>query len=467
VPGCESRNDCLTMGIGVTYFPERRFKESGTSRMAPHESKPKDRVFELANPAAGPNPGSRGEDSQETSTDITVRLCRGEQGNPIPPLTWRSESVLVFMIEDLVLASRGRVADESPTAMTAHFQSSAQALVAAQRIQGAIQEFLACRPGDYVGAAILIHPPIAPSSGFSSDRMQAELRLAQPGQILLSGDISRRLQNHPGLQLRAIPALTIGGREQEGLSELVPVAVRPIEQNPPSHRGSAQPGEESPPMGATMMVNAPFGSARAQASQPLRPGDGTSESGSLGRAEPGRDISSTELLAEFEERPFIKRPLVLVGAAAVLVIGLLVAVFYPHKAKPQVADHPSQPQTSETRESQTNETGSASATQQTVGSTDSSGANPTEEKKPIKPIEKHLAKKKPVETPDEQQIDEVFDGMTRNEIPTLLTWAKRDAGNGDYEKAKREYRAVLRLDPSNSEAKDGLRRLELAQGHDR
>jgi hypothetical protein len=431
--------------------------------MAPREPKTDGREFELANSAGGQSATPPGGASQDVNTDISIRLCQRDQANPIAPLGWKSESVLVFMIEDLVLASRGRGADESSSVMTARFETSAQALVAAQRIQAAILEFLAYRPGDCLGAAILIHPPLAAPYAFSVNRMQAELRLAQPGQILLSGDVSRLLKKHPGMELREIPGMTVGGREGEGLSELIWVADSPVEQHPSASDGGAHPGEEGPPVGATMIVNAPFGSARAEAHQPLHPTGGTSDHGSL-ETEFVRDSSSEELLAEFEGRPFLTRPRMLIGATAVLVVGLLVAVLYPHKTKPPMGDRSSQSQSSQTQGSQAGETGAASGAQQAGGNSDISGANSVDATKPAKPTGKHPAKKKESEKQDD--VDQSFDGMTRSNIPTLLIFAKRDAGNGDYDKARQEYRAVLRLDSSNAEAKEGLRKLGLAQGQD-
>ncbi len=123
------------------------------------------------------------------------------------------------MIADLVAASHGRTAVETPVALAAHFDNSLHSLVAAKRIQTAILEFLACRPGDYVGAAVLIHPPVA--AAFSQGMAQSALRLAEPGQIILSEEVSGRFRDLPGIELRAVPALTTGGTEHAGLVELI------------------------------------------------------------------------------------------------------------------------------------------------------------------------------------------------------------------------------------------------------
>jgi Flp pilus assembly protein TadD len=56
--------------------------------------------------------------------------------------------------------------------------------------------------------------------------------------------------------------------------------------------------------------------------------------------------------------------------------------------------------------------------------------------------------------------------MTQKDIPQLLHWARADAGNGNYAKAAQEYRAILQLQPNNSDAREGLRKIQVAQGLD-
>jgi class 3 adenylate cyclase len=52
----------------------------------------------------------------------------------------------------------------------------------------------------------------------------------------------------------------------------------------------------------------------------------------------------------------------------------------------------------------------------------------------------------------------------REEIPGLLSKADGYAGRGDYDKAIRLYSEILRVDPRNSSAQDGLRRAREARG---
>ena len=223
--------------------------------MAPYEPKIESKEFELPN--AGQDPAS----PAAADTDITIRLWQPDR-TASGPLTWRTESVLVYMIADLVAASRGSVDESTPT-MTAHFNNSGQALVAAKRIQNSILEFLLCRSSDPLAAAILIHQPSTAPGGFSAPLAQAALRLAEPGQILLSEETARRLHDLPGLELRRVPALTTGGDEQAGLSELVWTSPeRMAQMKIPA--GTDRNRAETAPMGATMIVNASLGGVRQE-----------------------------------------------------------------------------------------------------------------------------------------------------------------------------------------------------------
>ncbi len=84
--------------------------------------------------------------------------------------------------------------------------------------------------------------------------------------------------------------------------------------------------------------------------------------------------------------------------------------------------------------------------------------HPTNKAKDI-PIDKQKVAEEPPPPPPPQ----VVDGMTQRDIPDLLRMARTDAGGGKYEKARREYTIVLKLQPSNTDAKEGLRRLDIAQ----
>src|SRR3984957_8603786 len=95
-------------------------------------------------------------DQSPEATDLVVRLWNPERSGRTASLSWNTESVLVYMIADLVSASQGRIAEELPTIMGAHFADSRQAIVAAKRIQTSMLEFLSCRPGERIVCRLLL-----------------------------------------------------------------------------------------------------------------------------------------------------------------------------------------------------------------------------------------------------------------------------------------------------------------------
>jgi len=438
--------------------------------MAPFEPKIESKEFEIpAETAAIPASGSLSPEA----ADLTIRVWRQDAA----ALTWSSESVLVYMIADLVAASKGRIATETPGVMGAHFGNSLHALVAAKRIQSAILEFLTCKPGDYAGAAVLIHPPAA--FGFTSGMAQGALRLAEPGQIIISEQISRTVHDLPGIELRAVPALTTGGTEHAGLSELVWTSVERLASLRNSARSNTT-ANPSAPVGATMIVNAPFansqqenGRTSQQAADRLTDTDqpATKPNASVTDGLRGREVAFREGLAEFEEhQSFITGTKLVVAAIVVVLISVGLAWFHPWSGSktgpaqsvPQVASQPTTPvQPAAT-------TPVVPTPQPVVEPPRKVPSKPVVAKKvPVEPPKTVEPVKKPEETPIQGfEGSTTYDGMTPRDIPRLLQWARSDAGNGNYTKAAQEYRVILYMQPNNADAKEGLRKIQLAQGHD-
>jgi hypothetical protein len=69
---------------------------------------------------------------------------------------------------------------------------------------------------------------------------------------------------------------------------------------------------------------------------------------------------------------------------------------------------------------------------------------------------------KSAEVPPSYQEDS--GGLSQKDIPALLRMAQADAGAGSYDKARTEFQKILRLQPNNQDAKEGLRKLGLAEG---
>ena len=83
--------------------------------MVPFEPKTNSKEFEISNSEQGLSTGSRS--AAYEAADLTIRIWHQDSSGGRAALTWNSESVLVYMIADLVTASHGRTAVETPPAI--------------------------------------------------------------------------------------------------------------------------------------------------------------------------------------------------------------------------------------------------------------------------------------------------------------------------------------------------------------
>jgi hypothetical protein len=476
--------------------------------MAQYEQKTDSPEFELANPDQHPSgwSGARAGDA----TDIAIRLWGVERPDRAVPLTWKSDSVLVYMITDLVGVSHGRIAEESLAVMAAHFESSRQALVAARRIQTSILEFLDSRPGKRIGGAILVYRPrTVDPAGFSGEKAQQALGQAKPGQILLAESVCLRLRDLPGIEFATVPAVSSAtGDVETGLTELVWTTADRVARLRESVGDEAESRRgESLGVGATLIVDSPFERrGMNEAAPPVEsPGDfvmkdgpdgAWQRAGQVGNAEGRAPISQdfqegaggslTDEL-EFANRPLITRTRVLLGVVAVVLVGALIAVLYqPTK----VSKRPIPPVQNQTGEAESTDQKAAPATGTVAEPAVGSAAEP-EIKKPQqepatvpppakKPVVvsqlrtlpnstdnrvKNKKEKEPVQAgPEAEPSVTEFGGLSQRDIPRLLEMAKKDAGDGNYEKARGEYQTILKLQANNPDAKEGLRKLSIIQG---
>jgi hypothetical protein len=399
-------------------------------------------------------------------SDLTIRLWRKRPESA--PLGWQTESVLIYMIVDLIAASGGRI-DESSGMMTARFASPGHALVAAQRIQTSIFEFLACRAGDFCGAAVLVHSPLSEPHGSSGERILGALEWAQPGQILLAAGIASLLRGIPGVDLREVPALATGANEPEGLTELLWIPPgRMAELRAASERVRR---DDDSSMGATLLVD-----TRLTGRTGSR-GTGPPGMGALPGAEPTSEADSRAVEQRLETgrgpmnaRPFFLRATTLIAVAAVAFVGVAVAVFYPaHNLNPPPHGQASPANPKEKGSGQVLETTTQPG--MVAPQVPEASVPPPLVVKATSPI--RPAPDKPTRNPGRSKDNpsaaapaveiQGFEGMTQADIPRLLQFAKADAGNGNYGRAGKEYQVILRLQPNNAAAREGLRKLEIAQ----
>ena len=465
--------------------------------MAPYEQKTDSREFETGGQRQSTLP-------PETArpTDIVVRLW-GLQGYNRPgSLTWSSESVCVYMIADLVAASLGRIANESPNVLAAHFDTCGQALVAARRIQATILEFLSGSPGEAVGAAILIYQPTGAEAGLNAESLRAVLARARAGQILFAESLAQYWRDVPGIEFRAVPAMSGSGAEQMRLAELLwstpeqgARLQRLVLEEPPAPAPAPEP--EAPSMGATMMVNVPslsprrdehsgpvappstrdFAFSESSESSPQAPvPEARQRTGSI-RVEPESTADAGDSLLQGldEEKPFLTRGKILIGVVGVVLLAALITVLYwpvPQSKVRVPASEPTVPSTPSGKASvpqPTPEQPPAAKTEApTPPSSADKSANVPQKTKPKptthppnKPATETPAAevKPPIVPPPPAAVDEV-DGFTKKDIPSLLRMARKDVGDGRYDDARNEYRKILRLQPDNQDAKDGMQKLD-------
>jgi hypothetical protein len=462
--------------------------------MAQYEQKTDSREFEVANPDQ--HTGPWGGDSPADAADFAIRLWGAARPDRRLPLTWKTESVLVYMIADLVGASRGRIAEESQAVLAAHFDSCRQAVVAAKRIQTAILEFLTSRPGERTGGAILIYQPrTMDPAGLSGELVQLELGRAKPGQILLADNVFRRMRDLPGMEFATASGETTEDAPTE-LTELVWTTPDRVALMTESVGDAAEPiVVEAPPVGATLIMNSPIadspfarsGTTTNTAAPPARMQDYVApQTGSRRSAEFNHEFNqkpSSSLTEELEigERPLFTRTRVILGVVAVVVVAALITVFL----QPTRVAKPQPHQTAQTQQP-TPPTATGGTDQQARAADVPQAQTAQPEQEPPKPPAKPPAalRKPPAQsvtknktapqtqeiktedskdTPEQPAVVDESGNWAVSDIPRLLTMAGNDMGDGKYDKARREYRIVLRLQPKNQPALDGISKLNKIQ----
>ncbi|MGO8794165.1 MAG: hypothetical protein ACLQLC_05030 [Candidatus Sulfotelmatobacter sp.] len=477
--------------FGVTYNTETVAFLRRQPTMAHYEQKTDSREFEVAK--LDPQPGRPIGDSREMdATDLTLRIWHAHGSDRAIPLTWDADSVFVYMIADLVAASRGRVAEELRGVMTAHFDSPAAALVAAKRIQMASSEFVACRPADALAVAVLLSRPVTAGPTGLKPEVQQALGLAKPGQILLE-DIPWRLPDIPGkFEFRAVPPLASWTGEAQ-------IALKELLWTPPGQFAALQSRagdlaqsltDENLPANATVIVSPsllgkvasplpepitdePIFASREERAGPVdtptsdrsnfdSPRLDSPADSEAGRLDPGRLGSGH--VEEVSETPFFTRTRIIFGAVAVVIVASLTAVFY-HPTR--VSKPPEQTQQSSPA--------SADGGSNNVVVAPKPPPSTPPVKKQEKPVQAQTASNPPIEKqpknkkakPEEAPPPVNVDGFSPKDIQTLLQVAQNDLGAGNYDKARREYGIVARLQPGNPDAKQGLHRLDIIQSQNR
>jgi hypothetical protein len=429
-----------------------------------------------------------------SATELAIRFWGLHVAETSGRLTWETDSVCVYMIADLVSASGGRT-DEANGIMAAHFETAAQALVAAKRIQTSMLEFVAERKGDAIGVALLIYPPSTTPGGTHIEIVRGVLAHARPGQILLSDAVARPWSDFPGFQFRAALIVEGSANRQPGLMELMWTNAEELSRLQDSVVDQPAAPDGGLSMGATMMVNSPSAvtqhvgrgfagdsAFREIASRTAQRETVSPQTGA--RSLPMADRSGANALLEglddYPKHSFFTPMRVILGAAAIILVAVAVDVLYtpaPVKKIPVVMPDAYNGGTSASGSSAVSATPTASQPASTPGQPTSNPAvseSPVTSQNPIvnppkpKPfkVQGNSSKgpsdkdaKNPT-SPQPAPVDEI-DGWSKKDIPVLLSRANSAIGDGRYEDAQNAYSKILQLQPDNQAARDGLRKIEL------
>jgi len=394
----------------------------------------------LESPESGGTPRLASEDSSAAGrlTELSIRVWS------IDPdfVTWSSGLAVIGLMADLVTASGGQLVPESRQTLIARFDRQETAVGAARRLQRALQVFTESPETAGLAASIAIHRQEDDArSGTALGVSDSLWSHAAPGQILVSGTVYETLQLTPGLRFRRVSADSpIPGPAYEELlwTDAETLAAWQNRVDTASH---ALPMESpaQPEIGAT------------DAEPP--------EAGFLAGPSAVRQEHEDEL--QISTDGLLRKNRVWLAAGAVslaLVAAISVAVHVNARKTREVRQQPSHTQTIEPQpipHLDQPATPGVALDKQQVTTSEETRPKPAHSRVPPNP------RKAAHET--EAAVTE-YEGFTSKQIPQLLHRAEEDAGAGNYDDARREYEIVRKLQPGNSAAQEGLRKLAMKTG---
>jgi hypothetical protein len=388
---------------------------------------------------------------------------------------WSSDGPLIYLITDLICAGSGSPVETSDSVLIAQFEHSGQAYRTAKRLQWALFEFCQRRPDECLGAAAILYDAMDPASRQEGPRqLSTLLQRTRPAQILATTTVSDQLQEMPGLQLRSLTSMQVSrGEWQGGAQEVLWTKASSLEQIQERLKEIARAAiqnqeltarEEPAPQRAMPVFEQPtvdFSNAGGYRAAPTI----------VSEERPSAPIESAPPepipdLLEPDDEGSGSRTLWL-SLAAVVAVAVLALLLLPRlRNKQAVTNAPAPLPVSQQPVSQQE---APTSKPEPVVSAPEQEPVATPSPKPVgepKPPIRHAQPELPTTRSQPKKLAE-YGGMSEKDIPMLLRMAEKEAGAGNYEDARRKFDTVLHLDPSNTEAKMGLKKLDLSERESR
>lgn len=375
---------------------------------------------------------------------------------PSRDVNWASRHAGICLMADVLTSSGGRLIDEPGATLTAQFDRTERAVNAARRLQRAMHSFAQHPDTAGFAASIVIHKPEDWARRGPASAVEDLLwsTFAAPGQILLSGSAHEILQLVPGFRFRPVPPENSGSSvacqellwTDSGTLDAWRAQVTAAAQiaQPLDHAGDL---DVRAPEVKTPAEDFPLRAAERYHDEPEPP---LPRSRGLGRQERLWIAGGVAFVAVVAILGFLLRAKSNQTGVAPQGPKVQVDVQPPTPAqKAPEASKPSQekpPRTQNTPAQRAADLPKPPVRTQT-GSVSQEPASP--------PPVPHKAVREP-----ETGVEE-YEGFSSKQIPQLLRRADEDAGAGNYDRAQQEYEIVLKLQPGNGAAKEGLYKLGL------
>ncbi len=378
----------------------------------------------------------------------------------------RPENPASSLILDLISASQGVFSQPGGSLISASFPGVAPAILAARRLQWAMQGIAQSDPSSDLAAAILVHETDDLADPAVLESAQASLDHATPGQILVSTKAADDLKDVPSLPLQAVPestllelvwnssaALPSRSLDEEAIEALI--KQHGLEAEVPLVR----PEPVKAPATATREIKAPTRETKAVGVYPA-------------------PVVWEEPEPVAPPRGAMNPRLLFAGGGGVLALIAVVAFFVISHNRQSSVSEPAAAPTAVEQAKPASQSGQAGAKTPKPKPT-ATAAQPLASASQQKPSEEtpkdsghNVANETPTETASEpqqqpkEQPKEKSAGCTLDpsDIPKLLGQADSNRAAGRYEDAVRQYNRVLACG-ENSRARSGLEITHLAMQH--